>query len=342
MKKMSKSDFMDVIKETQLLLKSNNEWRDRYAGYTKKINDNIDFIKSKRSEFHEWSPLYLYLNVSSATNAKRSVSFELRYLGQTVANLTAKENGDPRLSTNNNLERTNQRDFGCSILCQPPEEWVGKNARKFCHFFKNREGRRNTLDNKRHDEHRLESLLLTKFSENKDKVVQNIRPVMIDDRIRFPMPTPISASNHKAVKYSGAHGGGIDILTRTGTGGRATRLCIMELKDENNKREPPKEVMKQAVAYTTFIRELLRSNTGAYWWGQFGFKGQVVPEPLELYAACVMPSDLKYNDTSFGGMKLDVDGDTIELHYLYFTEKENGRITIEPNNTTLPIKTKEP
>ena len=142
------------------------------------------------------------------------------------------------------------------------------------------------------------------------------------------------------LKYSGK-GGGIDILTRTGAGGKATRLCIMELKDENKKSEPPKDAMKQAVAYATFIRELLRSDAGEDWWKLFEFGGKI-PRSLELYAACVMPSNDNNDYCSFRDMELNItENDTIKLHYLYFTEKKDGRITIEPGNTTLPIKLKE-
>ena len=141
------------------------------------------------------------------------------------------------------------------------------------------------------------------------------------------MPTPLSASNHNKTKHSGIHGGGIDILARVGTGGRATNLCIMELKDENTKKEPPLVALKQAVIYATFIRELIRSDSGQDWWKLFGFGGKV-PRKLVLYAACVMPSN-QNNDTSFKGMELDIIGDTIKLHYLYFTELNNKIISID-------------
>jgi len=329
---MPKSDFIDIIQETRLLLKDNSEWQERYSDYAKIIRSNIDFIKSVRSSFHEWSPLKVYLNITSAKTAKRSVSFELRYLGQTVAKLTGKKNKLHKLSTNKKYEKTNLDYFGCDIPLSSAD-WRDEDAAKFRSYFKNRKGTHNTGDHKKNDEHRLESLLLTEFSRIKNKVIRHIKPVTIGN-VRFPMPTPISASNHKALRYSGIKGGGIDILTRTGTGGKATRLCIMELKDENKKSEPPKDAMKQAVAYATFIRELLRSYAGENWWKLFGFGGKI-PEPLELYAACVMPSN-RYNDYTFGNMELNIERDTIKLHYLYFNEK-NNRITIKPGDTTLAV-----
>ncbi len=328
---MPKSDFIDVIQETRLRLKDNSEWRGRYVGYAEKISGNIDFIKSVRSGFREWSPMKVYLNITSAKTANNSVSFELRYLGQTVAKLTGTNNKLHKLSTKN-YETTNSRDFDCNIPLSSAD-WCGEEAAKFRSFFKNRKGARKHDANKGNEEHRLESLLLTEFSRIKNKVIRHIKPVTIGS-VRFPMPTPISASNHKAIKYSGIAGGGIDILARIGTGGKATRLCILELKDENKNSDPPKDAMKQAVAYATFIRELLRSDAGEDWWKLFGFGGKV-PEPLELYATCLMTSD-RYNDYSFGNMVLNIERDTVKLHYLYFTE-ENNRIIIKPGNTTLAV-----
>lgn len=334
---MTKNKFMQVIEETQSLLKENSEWRERYSGYADSISRNKPLIEIVRRSFHEWSPLYVYLNTTSAKNAKNSVSFELRYMGQTVAKLIANKDKKHKLSTKNSknkLEETNLRDFGCN-LCMAAADWDGKPAIEFRKFFKDREGARETGSNKSNEEHRLESLLLTEFSKTKsqEKPLLRIQPVKIA-KVRFPMPTPISASNHKAIKYSGIYGGGIDILARTGTGGKATHLCIMELKDKNEKREPPKAAMEQAIAYATFIRELLRSDTGVAWWKLFGFKGNI-PEPLELYATCMMPSNHN-NDYSFGNMELNIERDTIKLYYIYFTD-EDGKIKIKPSDATIGV-----
>lgn len=321
------TEFLSVVEETRQLLSQNDEWIGRYVTYADKISDNMDFIKSVRGSFREWSPLKIYLNTTSAQNAKKTVSFELRYLGQTVAKLTGKKNNRHKLSTKG-FENINLRDFDCDIRLSNVD-WDGSDAAKFRSYFKHRKSPRNDAGNKGNEEHRLESLLLTEFSKTKEKILPYIKPMMIGG-VRFPMPTPISASDHKAIKYSGIRGGGIDILTRTGTGGRTTNLCIMELKDENNKSEPPKDAMKQAVAYATFIRELLRSKAGEAWWKLFGFGGNV-PKPLVLYAACVMPSNTN-NDYSFKDMELDIADDIIRLHYLYFTAANNK---LKIDDTTL-------
>ncbi len=315
---MSQEDFNNVIKETRSLLNQNKEWIIRYEAYAQKITQNLGFIKNVRKSFRQWHPLTVYLNTTSAKNAKKTVVFDLRYYGQTVARLTGNESGMHKLSTRS-FDKNNFRDFDCELQLNEAD-WTGPEAKEFRKYFKNRKGPRKTGKNSGNEEHRLESLWLTELQKQGGKVLPNTKAIEIG-KVRFPMPTPISASNHNAIKYSGVFGGGIDILTRTGTGGINTYLCIMELKDENIKSEPPKDALKQAVAYATFIRELLRSEAGKKWWTLFGFNGEI-PKQLMLHAACLMPSS-NCNDYSFKDMTLDIDGDMIKLHYIYFFENDN-------------------
>lgn len=312
-----RSEYLKIVAASRELLLEQSEWRNRYLGYAERIASNHDLIKAVRATFHEWAPLYVYLNVSNAKNAGKSVNFELRYLGQTVAALTAKEK--LTISTAGLVEQNN-RDFDCALTLSN-DVWDGMAARAFRNHFKTRPALRKPNSGKGNEEHRIESMMLTEFTRVKNKKLRQIKPVMIGG-IRFPMPTPLGASNHKHLKYSGAFGGGIDILARTGTGGRATRLCIMELKDENTAKEPPREVMKQAVAYATFVRELLRSDAGPGWWKLMGFGGKI-PKQLVLYAVVVMPFG-DHPDQSFAGIKLPIEDDIIQLHHLYFKESQNS------------------
>jgi len=333
-KMILQNEFDEVVTSVLSLLNQPQEddWKARYAGYANEIEANRANIMSVRKTFREWDPLKLYINVSNSKQAKNKVQFELRYLGQTVADLISKK--DLVLNTAA-YDDNNARDFNCDIHLTGAD-WRGKEAKEFRRFFKDRDSHINfTGLNPSNDEHRLESLLLSEFSEknSKKKALTNIQPVKIA-KIRFPMPTPLSASNHNAVKYSGIRGGGIDILTRTGKGGKATNLCIMELKDENVKSEPPKDAVKQAIAYATFIHELLRiptddttDDTGKKWWKLFGFGGEV-PRKLTLFASCVMPANSNI-DKTFAGMELAVGNDIIRLHYLYFEECKNKIIRIE-------------
>ena len=307
-----------TINDTIHLLEINSEWKKRYAEYAKDILQNLDYIKSVRKTFREWSPLYLYLNFTNAKRAKKSIKFELRFMGQTVADLVF--NKGLKLNTRK-YNHNNSKYFGC-IIVLAGVDWDGSEAREFRSYFKNLK----TVSNKSNEEHRIESLLLSEFSKTRNKALTHIQPVKIKN-IRFPMPTPLSACNHKTVKYSGIYGGGIDIFARTGSGGYNTNLCIMEVKDENIKREPPKDAVKQAVIYSTFILALLRSSCGQIWWKLFGFGGKI-PKKLVVFATCMMPSNGN-NDYSFEGMELIVGNDVIRLHYGYFTEESNKIRQIE-------------
>lgn len=324
---VQKESFNKVIDETRELLRQNEEWQKRYSHYANDIFCKLDFILSVRKKFREWSPLKVYLNVSNAKQKSNTIQFDLRYLGQTVADL--KFNKEFTIDTKK-YDEYNEPDFGCGIKLNKVA-WDGSSAKQFRDYFRKLYASQAAKINKGNEEHRIESLLLSEFLNQKQKVMRLIKPVTISN-LRFPMPTPLKASNHKKTGYSGSNGGGIDILARTGTGGRATNLCILELKDENTRKEPPRDAIKQAIAYSTFIRELLRSNSGETWWKLFGFGGNI-PEKLVLFAACAMPSN-DNNDYSFEGMELRIDSDIIKLQYIYFAEENNKITSIETSLKT--------
>ncbi len=119
----------DVVEETQLLLKENSKWKELYAGYAKGIRSNRFLFRSIRSTFREWSPLKLYLTTTNAKSAKNSVTFELRYMGQTTAILKAHKNNQHIISTKG-YDVTNQRDFECNIELEN-DDWHGEKARNF-------------------------------------------------------------------------------------------------------------------------------------------------------------------------------------------------------------------
>lgn len=319
-------EFLGVIAETRKLLAENPEWETRYKGYAEDIQINESYIEKVRSSFHEWAPLMLYMNVSNAKKAKQHLIFELRYLGQTVAQLRYKT---ALLLDTIGYDGLNQRDFGCTLSAHGVP-WDSPTAAAFRAYFKTNPPRSN-ISGKRNKEHRLESLLLSEFSKAIDKPLPFIQPVKVA-KLRFPMPTPISASDHNQVTYSCYNGGGIDLFARIGKG-KGTSLSILELKDENIAKEPPKDALKQAIAYTVFIRELLRSDAGSDWWRLFGFGGSI-PDKLKLIAACVMPTG-QYDDESFAGMEMAVDEDIIRLNYIYFTEHQNAITDIR---TSLDLK----
>jgi hypothetical protein len=311
----------NVVSEVQKLLNENREWVQRYVEYGKSISANLEKIKNKKEQFHQWAPLYVYMNV---TEAKGQMKFSLRYQGQDVAKLKV-NGGAITISTKDskkNFNEINKRDFDCDINLDD-KEWTSKEAANFRKHFSGIIKRTNN-SGKGNEEHRVESLLLTEFSKtnSREKILCNIQPVKIGDIARFQMPTPLSASTIENLKYSGSKGGGIDIMSRIGIGG-GVDLCIMEVKDENVSIEPAAKAILQGLAYAAFIRELLRSEGGEEWWKIFGF-GRKLPKKIKLSVACVMPS-IDDNDTSFSDTIIKTGEDSFYLHHLYFKE-ENNRI----------------
>lgn len=166
---------------------------------------------------------------------------------------------------------------------------------------------------------------MTEFakSSSADKQILGIQPVVFEC-FRISMKTPISASEKKLLKYSKQSGGSIDILARSGQG-KGTYLTVIEVKDENNKKEPPLTALKQAIRYAVFIRELLRSEIGNDWYKLFGFN-ENVPQKLKIRVACAMPDN--YSDTSFAKTILPIENDLLECHYIYFKyDKDNNQLT---------------
>ncbi|HOF16606.1 MAG TPA: hypothetical protein PLF32_06530 [Bacteroidales bacterium] len=308
-------DIDNVIKEAQDLLSKETEWKKRYKDYVTVFIDNKEFIEEIRNKFYEYPPLYFYILTTNIIKAKNTLYLDVRYRGQSVATLEATHNGIT-LTTDDKKYENNLRDFDCGIkLEQAP--WRGKEASEFRSFFKNREYSRNrTIDNKGKEEHNVQSLLLKEFSKDNsiDKQVKGIQPVMFDS-MRFGMPTPLKASNHKELSYAKQYGGEIDILARTGGGRNSTYLTVIEVKYKNNQKKAAKDALKQAIRYAVFIRELLRSESGKEWYEIFGFGGNI-PKPLTIRVACAMPDD--FPDKSFANQKFSVGDDIIECHYIYF------------------------
>jgi len=288
---MKNCEYQKVVDDTLAELrnpkKREEEWVKIFQNRARGILNNLDNIKQNRKQLHMWAPLTFSIKVTSATSTGKTVKIDVKYLGQNVAELSI-EKDKVYITTNpdkkGKTESNNERYFGCEIKLNDVP-WKSAEARKFRRYFKDR-----IPEKSLRQESRIESLLLTEFAKSTDKLLRNIQPVMIGD-VNFPMPTPLKASI-KGVEYSRNSSGGIDILARVGTGGRHAFLCVIEVKDENKQhtKEPPTVVIKQAIKYATFIRELVRSDAGKNWWKIFGFGGEV-PKKLLIHATCAMPDD---------------------------------------------------
>ena len=325
----TQKDFNAILLNAQKLLRE-NKWVEQYKTYAEVMTENLKFISDKKSNFNEWAPLYFYITTTKAKESKTKLTLDVRYKGQNVAILKCDDNDRVTLSTKG-FDNKNLRHFKCDIQLDN-EEWTKATA--FRKFFRDIEFKKTHKK-----ESSIESLLLTEFSKTGgSKLIRGIQPVKFGGKIRFAMPTPLSASDYDNLTFApNALGGGIDILTRVGKSGSDVRLCIIEVKDTNETKEPPIAALQQAVEYTIFIRELLRSDAGPLWWKLFGFSGKIpAPGKLTLYSACAMPTlDPKPDDESFKEMHLDIDGDMIECHYIYFSLSDDEN-SFESIKTSLP------
>ena len=334
--------YENVITEVQQELYKHTEWQDRYKNYIEEINTKAknNTFKNAQKQFALPAPFHLYMPLSMVLNdcsSKRTV-FDLRFHGQSVANLFVSNNEQKKVDIK---IKKKQAIYNALIDAGMTEEtnsfvnivdktvdWHSKDAKDFRQIYTELE--KNLRDNpqqhlKGQPEHELESELLKNYSQKSSdkKEFSFIQPVMMPDtHARFQMPTPIKASNLKndmtKPSYSKSYGGGIDILARIGSGYN-TKLAVIELKDENTKSEPPHKAIRQAIAYATFLRELIRSESGEKWWKFFGFK-EPVPEKLTIKAIIAMP---------YRNKKGEVDTHTTEfINFIDFTDTVNKKIQI--------------
>lgn len=311
-------EFKKVIFETKALLHENDEWNIKYEEYANLISERLKFIECTQKQFHIKEPFAIYLNKTNMQSPNKLV-YSLRFLGQRIADICAYRTSEVVLTTKS-YEKNNIKNFGCEIELLD-KGWDSKEAKEFRSFFT----KKKMVKNKSNEEHRIESLLLKEFSKQGNKPIENIKPVRLNNKVRFSMPTPISASDEKHLKYNRISRANIDILVRKGRG-KSTKLSIIELKDENKKNEQPIKVLKQGLAYATFLSELLHSKSGDQWWRLYGFSGKA-PEVIKFNVICCMPTG-KYNDYSFKNLKI-TDKDEFEFHYIYFNEKNNELIGLD-------------
>lgn len=197
-------------------------------------------------------------------------------------------------------------------------EWDSKEAQAFRSHFKNYN--KNNPEQKT-PERCIEELLLNEMSQQSTEL-RDISPVKLLNAY-FQMPTPLGASGNE-LKYSGFRGGGIDILARIGKG-KGTKLCVIELKDENKETEPQPKVMVQALRYATFIAYLLRSEVGTGWWNLFGFSGSI-PKSLNVHVLTLMPESGSKEEAIINDVDFKVPGlddVTLQCHAMNFKLEDN-------------------
>ncbi len=313
-------DFAQIIAQTQALLTdpANTEWISRYTQYAATLGQAVQRIEQQRKKFHVPAPFHAYLCLSNAKSA--NITFQLRYLGQIVALLRYTARDKTLLLSTARYAKQNKANFNYdSVFADKP--WHGPEAKAFRAYFKQIDefGIKRIDGTRPNEEHRLESALYADFENGSaaSKAFDGIEPVRFGN-VRLPFPTPMGASDHGKPRYCGASGGNIDILVRWKM--RKSRLCVIELKDENKKgAETPEQVIEQAIVYAVFLRELLRSPCGAGWWTLFGFS-RALPKKLHIDAMSLMPRGI-YGNPSFCGKEYPLGDDCIQLHAGYFMER---------------------
>lgn len=343
---MTKQDYIDVydavVERVKNLLKDNQEWHDRYAGYADALSTAAPTLQAAAKKFRVPAPFQLYLSVSMAKKCtKDKAFFELRFHGRSVATLMVSlKNDEVQLAAKKpdaicnalqNLEMTDAVNHLAVCAANKNISWKSEEAKLFRKIYSDLELKMTSgeVSLPGQPEHDMESWLLQNYAQKSSvgKELLYIQPVtMAGTDAKFQMPTPLRASNAKdgteQITYAKQYGGGIDILARMGRG-KQTTLAIMELKDENKKTEPPEKAIRQAIAYATFIRALLRdTECGSAWWHFFGFGGEI-PKKLNLKAIIVMPNapgtatDFVGETISLGKNDDKITEDTLTLGYIY-------------------------
>lgn len=310
----------EVKNETQSILADTRaDWESRYAQYASNIINKSEQLRKCKSQFNQCPPLYLYSTIGKPNH------FQLRYKGQTVAGITIEKNGLLLKRTEKEIASTTK------YFDYPPQwrttPWRGKEATAFRKHFQK-------LDKKfepRQLEHKYECMMLTEM-EKQDKsskflgTYHGIQPVKIADISRFQLRTPISASKKGKTYSNNAQGGGIDILARIGRG--SANLSIFELK--RPEVETVQETIEQGLAYTVFLRELLRSTSGPEWYQIFGYTS---PIPQKLTLNCIALMHHHTPKPNFSHEILNLENDEIHLHHMFYEVRPNG-LTIEDTSLT--------
>ncbi len=349
----TKQIIEQIIKPTQKLLLENKEWEDRYEGYIKKIAQSEQ--KKANCSFHKPEGLSLYSSVS-----RDGKSFDLRFKGQSVATVTEETNGKIYLKPKKDAVK---KYFELDLSEQV--DWNSDDTCSFRSSAKKKSSNCKSETNNPHSkEHCVESCLLREFSKRTDKALRRIQPVKLYKAF-FQMPTPLKASEHKP-EYSKQYGGGIDILARVTPrehgSGESSRICVMEVKDENKPQESQANAMQQALTYAVFIAHLLRSKSGQHWWDFFMGKtltttaasdGEIeisvlkdnrvnpnIPDELIIDVATIMP---KGETEEYRNERIPLEGlnVTLHCHSLYYDDeafKKNEKFIF---SGTYPAQLKE-
>lgn len=324
-------EYVELVRGTQQALReddSREPWQERYARYMRAIQQHLPEAEAARKAFpRDVRPFRCYTKIGNFTGSSNDKpgEFSLRFLGQHVGTLT-KKGGKALLMVDANRAKANREHFRCPMGAFEDDWSDGEEASSFRDHFEKLAGGDKSLK-PRQVEHMVESALFTELEKEAGatKELTGIQPVTVEGLrgTRFHMKTALSASNavEGRLPEVSEDGGEIDIFCRWRRGNQS-RLTVIELK--KNSAIPFKKVLRQAIAYAVFIRELARSPSGPDWmkfWRPRNKPWQGESFTINAVAAMPMPEDEP--DLSFAGMRLPVEGggptDFIEVHWLGLT-----------------------
>ena len=304
----------NVIKEASRLLEENRqEWEPRYKKY-------VEAITTAQSKSDMNLPFKLPTNVRvyKTISSVDKLEYDLRYAGQSIGSMTF-EDGKIML----HIKKMNKW-VGATINSDIDCEWRSNEASNFRSYFKNCDGTSLTSSPERH----IEELLLNDMSQSNASYL--IRPITLLEGY-FQMPTPFAASS-AVPQYTGCKGGGIDILASVGKG-KGTKLCVIELKDENKKNEPQPHAMKQAAIYATFIAYLLRSNVGEAWWKAFGYESSICNKPISIDVLTLMPHSQECTEELIGDFNVPgLNNVTLNCLSMYYELLDGNQFRFSSDN----------
>ena len=317
-----------IIETTMQLLSNNPEWEKRYAGYIKRL------VNKQPKEFNKPKGLSVYTSIS---NHKENI-YDLRFDGQSVGKIVS----TPDKILLKPEENTNEKYFGF-ILKKEKVNWKNSSeAKSFRKFFRDKAKEANEIKLKS-PEHRVENRLLEEFAKRtkaEGKALTGIQPITLNGCF-FQLPTPIKASEHNP-EYAKQYGGGIDILSRVKRLDKTSRLCVMEIKDENKPSESQSDAMEQALIYATFVAKLLRSKSGQEWWDFLMNRDSTsrpLPSSLEIDVVTIMPvgSTAEFVDEIIPIPSL---GTNFHCHSLYYDDMEfaKGKFVFSGTYSNLLMK----
>ena len=308
-----------------------NLWENDYINYANHLIANEESYKIAKGKIRVGNNLFLYLPINVKENKK---IFDIRYLGQSVGTLTIDGNNKPCLTIDETKKNKLFQNYDLPQCKNIP--WSCPFARKFKKFFRDYDYKKyyEKLNSK---EAFLESALYSELGKtsSKNKTLAQIQPIKYA-RTRIHMITRTAASkigktpNIANVTISSSQPGRcqIDCFCRRKANRTEARLVVIEIKDENKKKESYEIVMYQALTYAVFIRELLHSKGGDAWRKIWGISKQK-KEGFIIEAVVAMPL-IGESAPIFNGEKIYLQNknnsskpDCIELHYIGITSLDN-------------------